>query len=222
VTEEIICLHGLGRTPSDWEPTRGALAAIGTVRCPSLPARPELALQALDHLIPAGAIVIGHSMGAALTMRLLSRRPRPLRAVVLTGCFYPPARNGRSTAATFRDYSAHRFAFLRESRRERTQAAGRGTAAALGSLIHQVIAPGTEESALDRLAGDVLIVHARDDHHVPVDFAIAAARRHPRWTLHLLEHGGHHAHVRDPVRWSATVIAWLRARDTGRIGTDSV
>ena len=212
MTEEIICLHGLGRTPADWQPTRSALAAIGTVRCPSLPARPERALQALDRLIAPGAIVIGHSMGAVLTMRLLSRHPRPLRAVVLTGCFYPPARNGRSTAATIRDYGAHRIAFVRQARRERTQAVGRGSAIALGSLIQQAITPGDEESALDLLARDVLIVHARDDHHVPVDFAIAAAHRHPRWTLELLGHGGHHAHVSDPDRWSATVTAWLRAR----------
>ena len=219
MTDEIICLHGLGRTPADWQPTRSALAAIGTVRSPSLPARPALALHALDQLIAPGAIVIGHSMGAVLMMRLLSRHPRPLRAVVLTGCFYPPARNGRSTAASVRDYGAHRVAFLREYRRERTQAAGRGNAAALGSLIHQAITPGDEESALDRLAGDVLIVHARDDHHVPVDFAIAAARRHPRWTLQLLAHGGHHAHVRDPARWSATVTTWLRARPGERGST---
>ena len=39
---------------------------------------------------------------------------RSLRALVLTGCFFPPARNERSTPATVADYARHRAAFVRE------------------------------------------------------------------------------------------------------------
>ena len=67
-----------------------------------------------------------------------------------------------------------------------------------------------ELTSRQRLTDGVLIVHARDDHHVPVDFAIAAARRHPGWALRLLDGGGHHAHVRVPTQWSDTVVSWLR------------
>ena len=212
---EIICLHGLGRTAADWSPTRDALGAIGEVLCPQLPPHPTPALQLLDRLIHPGAIVIGHSMGAVLAMRLLSARPRQLQAVVLTGCFFPPARNGRSTIATIRDYGSHRAAFLRTARRDRSQAAGRGAIAPLTSLLRQALKPGDEEPALDHATRNVLIVHARDDHHVPVDFAIAAARRHPHWTLELIDDGGHHAHVRTPARWSEIVIPWLTAAQCG-------
>jgi hypothetical protein len=43
----------------------------------------------------------------------------------------------------------------------------------------------------------------------PIDFAIAASRRHADWSLEVLEHGGHHAHVTEPHLWAATVTSWL-------------
>jgi hypothetical protein len=60
------------------------------------------------------------------------------------------------------------------------------------------------------VAAPVLVVHARDDHHVPVDFALAAVARHPAWQARLLGAGGHHAHVRAPGRWLSAVEPWLR------------
>lgn len=68
-----------------------------------------------------------------------------------------------------------------------------------------------DEDALADSGVPVLIVHARDDHHVPVDFAIAAARRHPSWELALLEGGGHHAHASGSPAWSDAVRPWLAA-----------
>jgi pimeloyl-ACP methyl ester carboxylesterase len=55
----------------------------------------------------------------------------------------------------------------------------------------------------------VLVVHARDDHHVPVDFALAAVARHPGWEIRTLDRGGHHAHVTEPGLWSDTITPWL-------------
>ena len=55
-------------------------------------------------------------------------------------------------------------------------------------------------------------MHARDDHDVPVDFAIAAARRHLRWTLRLLQEGGHHAYVRAAAPWAEIVVPRLTYR----------
>jgi pimeloyl-ACP methyl ester carboxylesterase len=208
----IICLHGLHRTAADWEPVRDALSSVGQVIAPQLPSRPQPALEILDTIVTADPIVIGHSMGGVLLMRLLSRQPRPLQAVVLTGCFFPPARNGRTTAATIRDYGAHRIAFARAARRESAPSLGRASITPLASLVRQAIQPRDDETALSRSTPSVLIIHARDDHHVPVDFAIAAARRHPNWTLELLEHGGHHAHTRTPAPWSSHVVPWLTAR----------
>jgi pimeloyl-ACP methyl ester carboxylesterase len=211
----VICLHGLGRTPDDWDGVRSTLAGFGEVLAPQVPARPADALQHLDAAITPGSIVIGHSMGGVLAMRLAAARPRLLRAVVLTGCFFVPARNGRSTAATIADYGAHRVAFLRESRRERAAPAGRGSLSPLVSLVRQALLSADHESALGRVTRSVLIVHADDDHHVPIDFAIAAARRHPAWDLRTLPDGGHHVHVSRPDHWSNTVGQWLSGAGDG-------
>ena len=63
VTPSVVCLHGLRRTPSDWDDVRPGLARFGTVRAPLLPPRPDDALAGADAAIAAGDIVIGHSMG---------------------------------------------------------------------------------------------------------------------------------------------------------------
>jgi pimeloyl-ACP methyl ester carboxylesterase len=203
-------LHGLGRTPTDWDAVCGALGEFGQVIAPVMPSRSADALDLLDRAITPGSVVIGHSMGAVMAMRLLTRKPRLVRAAVLTGCFFPPARNGRSSAEAILDYGAHRVAFLANSRRRRDQRAGPNAIRPLASLLRQALRTGTlEESGLDRAVGAVLIVHARDDHHVPINFALAAARRHPNWETRLLNGGGHHAHVSRPNLWTDTVCAWL-------------
>jgi pimeloyl-ACP methyl ester carboxylesterase len=55
----------------------------------------------------------------------------------------------------------------------------------------------------------VLVVHGSDDHHVPVDFAVAAAARQPGFTLSVLAGAGHDVHVEQPERWLDVVTSWL-------------
>ena len=69
--------------------------------------------------------------------------------------------------------------------------------AGFDALTHAVTAP-------------VLVVHARDDHHVPVDFALAALRRRPEWELRVLDRGGHHPHLDHPSAWMDAVRPWLQ------------
>ena len=59
----------------------------------------------------------------------------------------------------------------------------------------------------------VLVIHARDDHHVPIDFALAAAGRQG-WAVTVLDRGGHHPHVDDPERWLAAAVPWLERQRT--------
>jgi pimeloyl-ACP methyl ester carboxylesterase len=210
---EVVCLHGLGRTPADWDAVREPLRQFGQVVTPVMPGRPEDALKLLDHVITPGCIVIGHSLGAVMAMRLATQRPRPIRAAILTGCFFPPARNGRSTVETALDYAGHRVAFLAGSRAQRDRRAGRDSLRPLASLLRQALRADTvDETGLTRAAESVLVVHARDDHHVPVNFAIAAVHRHPNWELRLLDRGGHHAHVSQPAAWADAARSWLVAR----------
>ena len=188
---------------------RADLSRFGRVVSPQLPSGPAAALELLDSAISPGAIVVAHSMGAVVAMRLAKSRPRPLGAVILTGCFFAPARNGRTLGASVADYANHRVAFVRASREQRTRRAGRGSVRPLASLLRLALLPGDLEEALAGVTPCVLIIHARDDHHVPVDYAIAASRRRQGWTLEILDHGGHHAHVTRPAAWSALATRWL-------------
>jgi pimeloyl-ACP methyl ester carboxylesterase len=209
----VICLHGLGRSPADWVAVGAQLRGFGEVIAPAVPSSPAEALRMVDEVIAPGDIVVGHSMGGVLVMRLAAARPRRLRAVILTGCFFAPARNGRTLAATVADYGAHRVAFLKASRRERGQRTGQGSIRPLAWLMRQAILSADLDRALAQLTSSVLVVHARDDHHVPIHYAIAAARRQPGWGLRVLERGGHHAHVSTPSQWADAVTPWLASRD---------
>ena len=122
-----------------------------------------------------GAMLVGHSMGALLALRLAADPALVPRAVVLTGGFFPPARNGRGAPATVADYARHRVAFVREALgRSAKPAPRRGTAGALGSLVGSQARPAAFEALTSAVTAPVLVIHARDDHHVPVDFALAA------------------------------------------------
>jgi pimeloyl-ACP methyl ester carboxylesterase len=210
---EVVCLHGLGRSPSDWDGVRGGLERFGRVVTPSLPRSPGPALEVVDAAVPPGAILIGHSIGGVLALRLANERRRPLAALILTDCFFPPARNGRSTSATIRDYAAHRVAYVRSLRRRSgapVEATSRsGGLSALAGLARLGLHRAAFDADADAGTAPVLVVHARDDHHVPIDFASAAVARHPGWEIRTLDRGGHHAHVTEPGPWLDAVTPWL-------------
>jgi pimeloyl-ACP methyl ester carboxylesterase len=88
----VVCLHGLGRAPADWDGVRPELARFGDVVTPRIPSSPKRALDVIDAVITPASIVIGHSIGAGLAMRLAQERPVRLRAAILTGGFFAPAR----------------------------------------------------------------------------------------------------------------------------------
>jgi pimeloyl-ACP methyl ester carboxylesterase len=215
-SQPVVCLHGLGRTPADWDAVRPALAAFGPVRTPALPRAHAQALDDARGAAGEGAVLVGHSMGAVLALRIAAEPDRSVRAVVLSGCFFPPARNGRPVGASLADYARHRVAFVREMRgAPASPAAGgrrRGMSGALRPLVRLAVVPGEFDALARAVSAPVLVVHARDDHHVPVDFALAAAKRHPGWTLRELESSGHHAHVTHPADWLAAVVPWLEAQ----------
>jgi pimeloyl-ACP methyl ester carboxylesterase len=103
--------------PADWDGVRPELARFGDVVTPRIPNSPKRALGVIDAVITPASIVIGHSIGAVLAMRLVQERPVRLRAAILTGGFFAPARNGRTLMASLADYAGHRIAFVRASRR---------------------------------------------------------------------------------------------------------
>lgn len=209
----VVCLHGLGRAPSDWDAVRDGLGRNGEVLAPALPRDPVPALEVVRATLTPDAVIVGHSLGGILALRAATLGPVRPAAIVLTGCPFPFARNGRTTRAAATDYAGHRIAFVR-SLRDRPPAASsrRGTRAAMALAVRLLAQQQRFDAELAAPGVPVLAVHARDDHHVPYDFAIAAVGRHPGWELALLASGGHHAHLRAPEAWLDAVSPWLEAR----------
>jgi pimeloyl-ACP methyl ester carboxylesterase len=206
----IVCLHGLGRDPSDWNGVTEALSALGDVSTPALPRRFDQAVRAADRAIEPGALVVGHSMGGVAALQLAVSTRRPLAGLLLSNCAFPPRRNGRPTAATLADYGRHRIAFARDLRAGGRAPRPRGdTGMALASFARLALRRSLFAA---EVIAPVLVVHTRDDHHVPVDFAVAAARDQPDWDLQGLDRGGHHLHVTAPGEWAAAALPWMGVR----------
>ena len=207
----LVCLHGLGRGPSDWDAVRERLEARGTVVTPALPRRAPAALAVAERAVSRGAVVIGHSMGGILALSIAREAPGALAGVVLTGCPFPVARNGRTALATALDYAGHRVAFIRAlGATPRVDGPRRRSPAGLAGVARVLARPGRFQALFGGIGVPVLVVHAVDDHHVPVDFALAAAARNG-WEVCVLDAGGHHAHIRAPDAWTAAVEPWLAA-----------
>ena len=209
MTGAVVCLHGLRRGPSDWDGVHAGLRRFGDVRAPALPTRQSEAVALLAPVIAPGDIVVGHSMGGVVAQLVGTRVP--LRALVLTGCVFPPARNGRGLARSLGDYAAHRVAYVRAAAAARRPGRERapGSMRALAPLVRQALSGRGDDPAPVLAGTPTLIVHARDDHHVPVDFAQAALAAHPSWSGAILARGGHHVHVDFPENWLAAVSPWL-------------
>jgi len=150
----IVCLHGLGRGPSDWDAVRGRLSAHGTVVTPALPRDPAAALAAAERAAAPGTVLIGHSMGGIVALRIARRERSAVTGVILTGCPFPVARNGRSRRATALDYAGHRVAFVRSPTCEGDDGCATGQGCGRGrsgpSRIDGMVAGGTRRIEPDR------------------------------------------------------------------------
>lgn len=91
---DVVALHGWGRGPSDFSPVLEgfcaaavALPGFGTLEPPPKPWRPseyaQWLAEALDPQHPV--VLLGHSFGGRIAVRLAARYPQLVRALVLTG-----------------------------------------------------------------------------------------------------------------------------------------
>lgn len=212
----LVCLHGLGRGPSDWDGVRPHLEEFGKVITPALPRDVRRAHQVAADATPPGAILIGHSLGAVTAMTLAAEPRRAIRGVVASSSFFPPALNGRSWPDAIIDYVGHRSAFLRgltESDRRISQA--RRSVRGIGFLVRTATRRRGFLATIESITSPLLVVHAVDDHYVPIDFALAAVGPRPGRDMAVLAEGGHYPHVERPRQWSAALDPWL-ARLVGK------
>ena len=204
---DIVCLHGLGRSASDWDSVRDGLTALGEVSAPDLGRAGQADSISTSEMRP-GTVLVGHSLGAVLALRLASGSSS-VRGLIMTSGFYPPGRNDQSYAAALGVYARHRVAVAKalvsEGARPR-----RGGARALTPLALMGLRPSRFHRLAAGVRVPVLVVHGDEDHHVPIDFMLAATRRYPTWDVRVLTGGGHHVHVDRPDDWLAITTPWLR------------
>lgn len=96
--DSIVLLHGFGGAASNWTLLAPELAKRARVIVPdlpghggssALPAPPETLDPFADrvaYLLSEPALVVGHSMGGVVALRLAARRPELVRGLVLAGC----------------------------------------------------------------------------------------------------------------------------------------
>jgi len=120
-TGALVVLPGLGGSRAEWA---SATAALGWP------------VEIHGELPSTGSVVVvGHSHGAVRALNLAAAHPDRVDALVVSGGFFPPARGGRTVAATIADYVWHRVAYVRDVvRRKRAPQPTRGGARELASL----------------------------------------------------------------------------------------
>jgi pimeloyl-ACP methyl ester carboxylesterase len=197
-----VCLHGLGGSAREWADAARELASHARV-VTGMPAEGTV-------------VLLGHSFGAVQALQIAAARPERIAAVVLTGCFFPPARGGRAIAETVVDYARHRVLYVRDlAARGRPPRPSPMGARQLASLARLGLRPRAFHRLADGVRCPVLAVHGDRDHVVPVGFARAAAAAHPAWTLREVHDGGHFVHRDRAPEWAAIVGGWLESLGTG-------
>jgi pimeloyl-ACP methyl ester carboxylesterase len=204
---DIVCLHGLGRPASDWDSVRAGLTAWGEVSAPDLGRLGRADAISIPELRP-GTVLVGHSLGAVLALRLASGSVS-VRGLVMTSGFYPPGRNDQSYANALGSYARHRVAVAKALAAEGARPR-RGGVRALSSLAAMGLRPARFHRLAAGVRVPVLVVHGDADHHVPIDFMVAATHPHPSWDVQVVAGGGHRLHVDQADEWLTITTHWLR------------
>ena len=204
---EVVCLHGLGRSARDWESVTTALRSFGDVSTPDVGPRRQRGSLATSPIRP-GTVLVGHSYGALLALGLTSGSAS-VRGLIMTGGFYPPARNDQSYVTALGDYARHRVAVARALALRRARPR-RGGVSALASVAALGLRPARFHDLAARVRVPVLVVHGTEDHYVPIGFMRAATRRYAAWDVAVVAGAGHNIHVDQPKDWLDLTTPWLR------------
>jgi pimeloyl-ACP methyl ester carboxylesterase len=188
----VLALHGWRRTSTDFGATLDGLDALA-LDLPGFGASPPPpepwgtaeyahALGSVLAELPTPVVVLGHSFGGRVAVRLAARRPEAVRALVLTGVplVRPPGRPARRPAAAFRVARwLHRRGVLPEARMEavRQRYGSADYRAATGVMRDVFVRVVNEEydDDLRALTCPVELVWGDDDTDAPPAVAGAAA-----------------------------------------------
>lgn len=236
----VVLLAAGAHTRRDWDGLRALLPGARTIaldwpahgdspplRAPaSAMAFADLAEQAIERLAPAGAIVVGNSVGGFAAARLALRRPELVRTLVLldSGGFLAPTPRVRAFCALMgrpgflrRIYPAFAARYMRarsdadRAARERAIATTRDAdgLATVAGLWASFASPEHDLRAdAPRIAAPTLVAWGRHDPVIPLRVGRTLAETIPGARLAIFD-AGHAPHVSDPAGVAAELLPLL-------------
>lgn len=254
----ILLLHGAGAATHSWRDLAPRLAERFSVVAPDLPghgftATPRGALslphmagltaQLLHALEVRPSLIIGHSAGAAIGLKLALDEPRPAAVIALNGALRPfagpfaPLARSLALGLFANPVAVALFASAADPRRVERLIAGTGSqldarglalyarlfqsrghvAATLGMMGAWDIEPVLQ--ALPRLQSRLILIAGERDLAVPPSVSRELASSVPDARLVVLEGLGHLAHEEAPERTAGLIAA--EARALGVIGGEA-
>ncbi len=233
----VVALHGWRRTHADFAASLGPSAPPGplSTAAPDLPgfgatpappdpwgsaAYAEAVVPLLEEAVGPGPglVVVGHSLGGRIALRLAVARPDLVSALVLSGApLVPRAGGSRRPPAAYRAVRAlHRLHVVNEARMERARRRyGSADYRSAQGVMRDVLVRLVNErydDALSALACPVELVWGDDDPDVPVEVARALVRAVPQARLTLCPGAGHLVPLSAPAELRAAVERALAHR----------
>lgn len=233
----VVALHGWRRTHADFAPSlgpaapRGALPTLapdlpgfGATPAPPEPWGSDQYAAAVAQLLEdtgasgAGPVVVGHSLGGRIAVRLAAARPELVGALVLTGAPLVPKAGGRSRPPlAFRTARAlHRVRVVGDATMERARRRyGSPDYRAAQGVMRDVLVRLVNERYDDALAAlrcPVELVWGDDDAEAPPETARALEQAIADARLTLCPGAGHLLPLTAPVELRAAVERALARR----------
>ena len=203
-----LALHGWGRSGADFDAILAGLDAVA-LDLPGFGVSPEPPAAwssddyaaAVERALPeigSRPVVVGHSFGGRVAVRLAARRPDAVAGLVLTGVpLYRRSNAARGASPIYRLYRVlHRLGLVGDARMERLRrrygsADYRATSPTMRGVLVQAVNEEYDD-ALAELRCPVRLVWGADDEAAPADVARRAAERlGERAELTVLEGHGH-------------------------------
>jgi pimeloyl-ACP methyl ester carboxylesterase len=223
---EVVALHGWARDRSDFAAALKGLPAI-SVDLPGFgmtppPPQPWGSIEYAEHVgrlvesLQRPVVLVGHSFGARVAVRLAARMPAAVRSLVLTGA--PLAKTGQPARKAALGYrlarAAHRRGLLSDEAMERGRRryGSRDYAAAQGvmrAILVGVIAESYDED-LARLEQPVTLVWGAGDADVPLAVANLTAQRLRDATVVVQDGVGHDLPWRSPEVLRTAIVERLQ------------
>lgn len=199
----LVLLHGLGERASTWDPVRDAFAARFTTyavdfrghgRSDRADAYSQQLMEVdttglLGALGLAGVILVGHSMGGSVALRIAAHRPDLVARLVVEDVI-PPWPRTRAVP----------------ERPDRELDHDWDAVPALMTEASTYDARSWEELAT--ITAPTLLVHGGSRSHLTADKVAEVVAAIPDATLVTVE-AGHHVHRRAPEEFTAAVLGWL-------------